>query len=171
MKPVTILLCLALFVFQISKAQSIFKKAYLDTNSQALNSVVDIVEAVDGSFFVTGDYYYTNNNRDLILSRLDKSGNTMWSKTYGGPYFDHSASLIVKPDKSCMILGMYYLNNASYTEQEIILIKTDSLGNILWQKRYGGPGADDAGRAMPGAAAAGRCEARPATPAHGESPD
>ncbi len=96
----------------------------------------------DGGYIITG---YSNSfglDYQILLIRTDAMGDTMWVKTYGGPGVDLGISLLVTIDGSFVIVGTTDSYGAG--GRDVYLIKTDSLGNLLWETTFGGT-ENDAG--------------------------
>jgi hypothetical protein len=107
-----------------------------------------IKQLEDSNFIVTGtDYDSIENNTGAFLMKADSLGNYLWHKTYHEP--DDSFSLRIRhvylaPDGGFLMAGnrRVFGNDNEYTA-DALLIKTDSLGNKLWQKTYGSNNFDD----------------------------
>jgi hypothetical protein len=97
-----------------------------------------IEETPDRRFIVAG---YTNSfgagNRDVYLVKIDETGDTVWTKTYGGIDVECGYSVQHTSDGGYIIAGLTW----SFGEGggDVYLIKTDSLGDTLWTRTYGGP--------------------------------
>jgi gliding motility-associated-like protein len=86
---------------------------------------------------------YHGGSMDAIVGRLDASGNTIWTKTFGGSADELLFSILVLPDTSCVIAGWTNSTDGdggvlSAAVQNGWLIKIDKNGNLIWKKVYGG---------------------------------
>lgn len=73
---------------------------------------------------------------DVCLIKTDGNGDTLWTKKYGGAYDDAGYAIRETSDKGYIVVGETRSFGAGY--YDIYLIKTDSLGDSLWAKTYGG---------------------------------
>lgn len=80
-------------------------------------------QVYNGSFFEPPDFY---------LIKTDSLGNLEWKKKYGGIYDDVAMSIEITKDNGFLMSGYSY--NSS-NESDIMILKTNSLGNQLWQKK------------------------------------
>lgn len=87
----------------------------------------------DGGFIVAGWTGFT----DVLLVKTDAYGNSLWTKVFGGAYYDNGYSVQQTLD------GGYILTGSTYSfgpgSDDVWLIKTDSLGDTIWTKTFGGP--------------------------------
>jgi len=66
----------------------------------------DILETPDGGFIVVGaSESYGVGLDDVYIVKLDKRGNTLWSKTYGGKDYDRGYSILQAPDGGFIVAG------------------------------------------------------------------
>ena len=102
-----------------------------------------VEETKDSSLIIVG---YTNNTKgngyDVYLLKLDRWGNKLWEKTYGGPDWEFAYSVHQTTDGGFIIAGGTY----SYGKgnEDMYLIKTDINGDTTWTKTYGGTDDDEA---------------------------
>ena len=75
-------------------------------------------------------------DEDVYLVKTDSMGIPQWERTYGGTNSDFGQSIEITAEGGYMILGYTY--SYGIGQYNMYLIKTDSLGNMLWQKTYGG---------------------------------
>ena len=81
--------------------------------------------------------YYFFTILFLFLQNLSaQSLQVIWEKTYDAGDFEYPATVIPSRDTSLLICGNKI--NTADGNSDILLIKTDSFGNILWQSLYGG---------------------------------
>ena len=118
-----------------SNGDSLWLKKIYPPGSDRYNSQF-VIECTDHGFLITGqqvDSLITDG--DALIIKTDSLGNYQWSKTFGGPLFDAALSSVELPDKSFLTLG--WTRSFSFGNRDLYLIKTDSLGNLIWQKHYG----------------------------------
>jgi predicted secreted protein len=97
------------------------------------------IQTADGGYAMTGVTYPTTK-RDAWLIKTDSSGNMLWNKTYGGTGDDTGWALVQMDDGGYAIGGVTSSFGAG--GKDGWLIRTDSSGNMLWNKTYGGAGTD-----------------------------
>jgi len=107
--------------------------------------------ATFGAFQLTsvGDQYL-----DIFTAKYDPSGNCLWAKSGGGIYHDYGSGISTDANGNSYVTGTYQENgtfsgtqlpnNGSY---DIVLLKYDPIGNLVWAKNMGGSG-DDEGSAV-----------------------
>ena len=71
----------------------------------------------------------------IVLISLHVNSQTMFHRTYDNYKYDEGLDIIQTPDTGYVLLGstINYENNST----DILLIKTDSLGNVEWRKGIG----------------------------------
>lgn len=77
---------------------------------------------------------------DLYLVKLDVNGNLIWEKTYGSQGKDEGIRIVATNDGNYMLLGNH--NEPGNTNSDILLIKINHKGEVLWQRNYGGASDD-----------------------------
>lgn len=101
-------------------------------------------QTADGGFIVTGDIHNAYNIHHAALLKTDSVGNLQWAKTYGSPDTSGAGEfgwdVHRLPDHGYIMLG----STAAYgNSMQMFVIRTDSAGNLLWSKTYGGSQPDD----------------------------
>jgi hypothetical protein len=99
----------------------------------------------DNKYVICGTYAKFSTLTDtarIYLVKTDFNGNIIWSKTYGnssGQYVGEEAQ--ETSDGGFIITG--YRNPTGSTLDQVYLIKTDSNGDTVWTKEFGGSSYDN----------------------------
>ena len=93
-----------------------------------------VIETRDGSYILSGAVFTDSNGVDMLLSKLDQSGNEIWSYTYGDRGWDFPYSIAETEDGGIVLAGG--VNPIGTEPLHLTLLKTDSNGNFLWQKNH-----------------------------------
>ncbi|MCH8903781.1 MAG: gliding motility-associated C-terminal domain-containing protein [Bacteroidetes bacterium] len=101
-----------------------------------------IIQTKDSGYAFVGAGGGFWNSDDFYLVKIDTVGNIMWNKAWGGSVNDGARDLIENDDGSLVIVG--YTGSYGSGGRDILLIKTDSEGSLLWSKTYGGALSEDA---------------------------
>jgi len=119
----------------------VWEKKYGQTFHEYGNSVC---ADHNGGFVIAGSTNSTANLRsDAFLMRTDAAGNIIWLKTYGDSSLYESANSVKKLSDGGYILT----GNVSDTSLnlDVLVIRTDSLGNMVWMERFGDSGSEEWG--------------------------
>jgi hypothetical protein len=110
---------------------TIWTKTYGRTNEDWISTYA-IVSAPDGNFLAVGNIYMQGTGTNAIyLLKINPNGDTLWTKTYGGAYWDNANAITPTPDGNFIIAGG---SNAS----DVFLLKVKPDGDTIWTKTYGG---------------------------------
>ena len=96
----------------------------------------------DGGYIVAGaTLTFGAGYTDVYLVKTDVAGNVLWTKTYGGPNYEYSFSVQQAADGGYIIAG--YTESFGAGQEDIYLVRTDSNGDTLWTKTFGGAHYDE----------------------------
>jgi len=119
----------------------LWTKTYGGTNWDGGRSVQ---QTSDGGYIIAGYTYSfgpgTPDYSNVYLIKTNASGDTLWTKTYGGIYTDSGCSVQQTSDKGYIIAG--FTNSFGAGNYDVYLIKTNASGVTLWTRTYGGTGDD-----------------------------
>jgi len=122
-----------------------FEKTYGGSGSDIANA---ITPTKDGGYIVAGGTFSFGNGRmDVYLIKIDKNGNKIWQKTYGGSGSDRANAITPTKDGGYIVAGWTF--SFGNGRMDVYLIKIDKNGNKIWQKTYGGSGYNEADAITP----------------------
>ncbi len=87
----------------------------------------------DNGFIITG--YIWSLGEDIYLIKTDSNGDTLWTRTYGKSGWESGYSVRQTNDNGYIITGSTDIEAGN---TDVYLIKTDTNGDTLWTKTYGG---------------------------------
>jgi hypothetical protein len=115
-----------------------WSKTYGGTNFDRANA---LVQTTDGGYALAGvTQSFGAGSSDSWLVKTDSAGNVLWNQTYGGTNSDGTNALVQTSDGGYALAG--YTASFGAGGYDFWLVKTDSTGNTLWNKTYGGTGDD-----------------------------
>lgn len=124
-----------IFVLKLTPlGDTVWTKTYGGINSDYSYKVIQLV---DSGYILSGfTESYGLGVRDVYVLRLDKKGDTLWSKSYGGNGIDGSNDMIQTYDGGFVIVG----NTFSFGEgvSDVYVIKISENGTLKWATAYGG---------------------------------
>jgi len=107
---------------------------------------ITIHEIPDKGFLLGGTTYTENNNRDIIITKLNEQREIEWQRYYGGSEFDHLEDLKLTLDGGFIAVSGSSSADAGNCEligtRDVWIIKADKSGNIQWEQKYGGTDDD-----------------------------
>lgn len=93
---------------------------------------------------VTGNH--SIGGADVWMLRINNNGDLIWKKCFGGTGGEKARSVIQMADHGFLVAGSATSTNGDLTGNngatDAWLFKTDSSGNLLWQKNYGSTGVE-----------------------------
>lgn len=101
----------------------------------------------DGGYIIAGSTTSLGAGAsDVYLLKTDVAGTMLWQKTFGGSGDDYGTSVRSTADGGYIIAGFTGTPTGTpgVVTTDVLLIKTDAAGNLLWEKTFGGIGNDTA---------------------------
>ncbi len=97
----------------------------------------------DGGFVAVGyTYSFGAGAEDVYVVKTDASGDTLWTRTFGGPSPDAGYG-VCETDEGDYVVAGYTLSFGAGGE-DVYVIRLDAEGNMLWTRTYGGAALDEA---------------------------
>ena len=118
-----------------------------------------VIQTTDSGFVIAGrssstdgevtNHHGTTQNSDLWIVKLNNSGILQWQKSLGGTLDDGAYSIqqtldggFIAGGTSTSSDGDVTLHYGSFVGNDIWIVKTDSVGNLIWEKTLGGTDTD-----------------------------
>ena len=125
--------------FNFSFAQITFQKTYGGINSDRGFSVQ---QTTDNGYIITGSAnYVSSGTSDVYLIKTNVYGDTLWTRIFGGGADDRGESVKQTSDGGYIIAGATGSFGAGLAD--VYLIRTDTNGDTLWTKTFGGIASDE----------------------------
>ncbi len=99
-----------------------------------------VQQTTDGGYIVAGYTTSFGNGYQVYLVKTDALGDTLWTRTYGGPNYDYGWSIQQTADTGYVIGGM---TDSFGNGEQAYLIKINSSGDTLWTRTFGGASIDE----------------------------
>ncbi len=101
-------------------------------------------QTADHGYIITGDIHNSFNIHHASLLKTDSLGNLEWARTFGAPDTSGAGEfgwdVHQLPDRGYIMFGS---TGAFNNGMQIFAVRTDTAGNMLWSKTYGGASVDD----------------------------
>jgi len=112
------------------------KRGDFTWSKEYVNGVQDVGQCIkqtkDKGYIVTGFTKPEEFNSNVLLMKLDKNGECLWSRSFGDKQsFDIGQTVELTMDKGYIISA-----NTGMGQKNIYIIKTDSSGTLSWAKSY-----------------------------------
>jgi uncharacterized delta-60 repeat protein len=137
LKKIFFLITIAFILNLNMSAQSIlWKNRYngAGDNSDRYNSVV--ADGL-GNFYLTGYTVSPGTGKDFLTTKLNASGDTVWTKKYNYvSNFDDEANFIVIDNLGNITVTGYSDGGSVATKNDILTIQYNAAGTLLWSARY-----------------------------------
>jgi len=131
--------------YLIAKFDSLGNKEWFKTyGGEGWDTGIQVKQTWDEGFIMVGrSSSFGDPESDIYLVRTDKNGEVLWERTYGEELDDYANTVEVLEDRGFIIGASIGKMHNGTPRDDSYIFKTDSLGNIEWDKKYNF-GADNA---------------------------
>jgi len=131
-----------IYVLKINEnGDTLWAKTYGTENNEFSFSI----KKQNGNYLIVGNTETDDSSEsDIYIIKIDENGNLIWSKIIQSPSLEYARNFEISQEGEILIAGFIKAPQGNF---DIYILKTDSLGNLLWQKRYGG-NMDDFGYSL-----------------------
>ena len=118
---------------RLFKTDSNGKVQWSQTYTSRNGGASSMVQTNDGGYIIAG-----SSDNSSFLIKTAASGRTQWDETYGEPDKDSSFSSVIQTgDGGYALAANQRIFRARGESSEVWLVKTDSLGNMVWNQTFG----------------------------------
>ncbi|MBS1657719.1 MAG: T9SS type A sorting domain-containing protein [Bacteroidetes bacterium] len=134
-----------------SQGEIQWHRCYGGKKSDVLSSIVKLS---NGNYLLcgqtsslNGDVVGNHGENDIWILVINDLGDILWQRCLGGTNIDRGSYAFETSDHCYMVSGQSYsldgdVSGNMHGRGDIWIVKMDTLGNIIWQKLYGGTGLD-----------------------------
>jgi hypothetical protein len=101
----------------------------------------------DGGFVAVGyTYSFGAGDMDLYAVKTDAFGNTLWTRTFGGPGPDCGCS-VCETNAGTYVMAGYTISSgvsSGVGGEDVYVVAVNQDGSLDWARTYGGPALDEA---------------------------
>ena len=152
-KKLLILLTLIFMTPFVIKAEELQMEWQKSWGGKSLDLFSNTIETEDGNFILFGsssskdiEGLPNKGSNDIIILKYDKNGNMLWQKSLGGNGGELLDNVIETEDGNFILFGYTSSTDieglSNKGSNDIIILKYDKNGNMLWQKSWGGNDSD-----------------------------
>lgn len=121
----------------------------------SMDEAMCVKQTKDKGYIIAGETYSNDGDVsanhgaiDYWIVKLDSAGSMQWQKTLGGSESDNASSILQTADGGYVIAGITMSNDGDVSGnhglRDFWVVKLDTIGNIKWQKSFGGSSYDGA---------------------------
>ena len=98
-----------------------------------------VQQTSDGGYIIIGETQsFSDDKNDIWLIKTDENGEKLWDKTFGKSGYDSGKEVIQTTDGGYALVG--WGNQSGGGSGNVLVMKVDSGGNMLWKRSFGGKG-------------------------------
>jgi hypothetical protein len=123
-----------------ASGQEVWKKIYKEQGNEEANGVI----RTENGFFIIGRTdQYKSKKWDVLLKSIDKNGEKIWNRNFGGGDDEMGNAIIQTKDGGFAIAGYSY-SYAQTGSHDAWILKIDKSGMHQWDRVFGGGSTDEA---------------------------
>ncbi len=103
-----------------------------------------LMETKNGEYLVTGTNEDNGQYRELYLLKISATGQQLWNKKIGPPTWKWGYSTIELINGDLLTCGKH----AATGYNQVLVVKTDNAGNVIWEKEYGTNNLSEEGKSI-----------------------
>jgi len=137
----------------VAKLDATGTKVWQKTIGGSMDDDVSCIERLsDGTFLLSGftwsqdgDFSDNKNAYAIWNIQMDTSGKVLWKQIYPGRSASYAVDGKETPDGGMIMIGQSYYDPASpdyHGGYDVLIVKSDQNGTIIWEKLLGGSGDD-----------------------------
>ncbi len=119
-----------------ANGDTLWTKIYGGSNH---DEAYDVEQTTDGGYILAGARFLGAGSADIYIIKTNATGDTLWTKEYGGPDVDYGYAIEQTSDGGYIIGGHTQMGSGVW---DALLIKINDVGDLLWSKTYGGAAVD-----------------------------
>ena len=135
-----------LFAVRLDSAGQVQWLKTISTNANEEGTAIH--QAANGDFFTCGWSSIPGASKDMLLARLNASGEEVWSRTFGGSGSDSAFDLALYNDQIYLV-GESYSNDGDFPgskgQSDMVAARVDANGVLKGYVRLGGKERESAG--------------------------
>lgn len=135
--------CCDIYLIKVNtNGDTLWTKTYLEEGQEI---PFHFMQTQNGEFLVTGkndDFDYPFN--DLYLLKIDANGDKIWDKKNRAHMGKYGFSAVELANGDLLICGNHNVNWGG----QVLLVKTDNLGNVYWEKEIGDSNLSENGNSV-----------------------
>ena len=122
-----------------SDGDTLWTASFGNTNTDEYGRSVK--ETSDGGFII-GGYGGVSNENEVILIKTDSLGNYEWQSVFGPSPDNRGHAVCQTSDGGFIVAGQAWIIHGAFGSYDMYVIKTDSNGNLEWERFIGGGSGD-----------------------------
>jgi hypothetical protein len=115
-----------------TNGDTLWTKTYPD---QGEEQPYHLLETRNGEYLLTATNKDNATQAELYMLKINASGTQLWDKRLGSLQNKKGYSTIELPNGDLITCGS--INTSSGVEQDVLVMKTDPSGTVIWEKQFG----------------------------------